>query len=240
MAWAARRSDSVPPTCGVVAALALRNAAEAVIPPGAYVPVNLAVGGLLTGIARVTGATWESLGLGAGSIGPSLRAGLPAAGAAAAVLTAGAALPATRHLFDDERVRVEAGPGELAHQLLVRIPVGTVAFEELAFRGVLLDLVLRQLPPARALAINGALFGLWHVAPTLATASANGIRGRARLAMVAGSVLTTAAAGELFSALRLRSGHLLAPALLHLACNDTGYALSWWVRSRAGRHAEGR
>jgi membrane protease YdiL (CAAX protease family) len=123
------------------------------------------------------------------------------------------------------------------HQLLVRIPVGTVAFEELAFRGVLLDMLLRQRGPGPAVGMDSALFGLWHVVPTLATAAANGIAGRRRLALVAGSVLCTTAGGVAFCALRLRCGQLLAPALLHLALNDvdTGYALSWWVRSGVRR-----
>ncbi len=66
--------------------------------------------------------------------------------------------------------------------------------------------------------------------PTLATARTNGIVGTGRVGLVIGSVLLTAAGGVVFCALRLRGGHLVAPVLLHVAFNDTGYALAWWLR----------
>lgn len=232
MPAAAKRGGTAIVTWSSVMALGGRNLAEPVLPQRSYVPINLVVGTTLVASALGSGSTWESIGLGRESTGRSLRHGLPIASAAAAVLVFAAAWAPTRDLFSDERVRVDAGIGELVRQLLVRIPVGTVAFEELAFRGVLLDMLLRRRGTGRAVAFDSALFGLWHVVPTLATASANGIDGQRRVGLVAGSVVGTAAAGMAFCALRLRSGHLLAPALLHLACNDTAYALSWWRRSR--------
>ena len=208
-----------------------RNAGEPVLPGAAYIPTNVVVGTALVSLARRGGLSWEALGLGRRHAGRGLRAGAVAAAVAAAAMLAGAALPLTRGLFDDERVAVDAGTGELAYQTLVRIPVGTVAFEELAFRGVLLGLLLRRLSPAAAVAVDSALFGLWHIVPTLATARANQITGAGRVGLVAGAVVLTAVGGAVFCALRLRGRHLLAPALLHLAFNDVGYLLSWWVRA---------
>ncbi|MBW3651628.1 MAG: CPBP family intramembrane metalloprotease, partial [Actinobacteria bacterium] len=77
-----------------------------------------------------------------------------------------------------------------------------------------------------------ALFGLWHIVPTLATARANRIVGLGRLGLVAGSVLATTAAGAVLCGLRMRTGHVLAPALLHLGVNDAGYVLAWRARRR--------
>ncbi len=108
--------------------------------------------------------------------------------------------------------------------------MGTVACEELAFRGVLLALLFRQLSVRAAVAVDSALFGLWHIVPTLAMARANEIAGAGRIGLVVGAVLATAAAAS-SSALRLRGRHLLAPAMLHVAFNDVGYILAWWVRS---------
>ena len=67
--------------------------------------------------------------------------------------------------------------------------------------------------------------------PTLATARANEIAGPARMGLVVGAVLVTAVGGVVFCALRLGGRHLLAPAMLHVAFNDVGYLLAWWVRS---------
>ena len=66
--------------------------------------------------------------------------------------------------------------------------------------------------------------GIWHVRPTLDGLAVNGLaRGPvATGAAVLLGCLGTAAAGVLFTALRLRSGSLLAPVLLHLATNSAG------------------
>jgi membrane protease YdiL (CAAX protease family) len=220
-----------------VALLGARNSAEAVLPQRAYLPANVATGAALVALARRSGLGWGAIGLAPVTAGQGLRAGLLPALATAAGLAVGAALPETRRWFDDARVEVERGPGELWFQTLVRIPVGTVAFEEVAFRGVLLALLRRRLPARAALVTASALFGLWHVVPTLAMARANGITGRRRTVLVGASVAATTLAGTAFCALRRRAGHLLAPALLHLAFNDTGYVLAWQVRTRAASRA---
>ncbi len=214
----------------VVALLAVRNVGEVPLPDPAYVPTNLATGALLVALARRGGCSWQDLGLGGRHVRRGLAYGGAAASAVAAVMLLGAALPLTRGLFDDERVRAHAGGGELLYQTAYRIPLGTVAFEELAFRGVLLALLRRRLSLWAAVAVDSALFGLWHIRPTLAAARANEIVGTGRVGLVIGSVLLTAAGGVVFCALRLRGRHLLAPALAHLAFNDVGYLLAWWLR----------
>ena len=191
----------------------------------------MALGAVLVVVARRAGSSWDDLGLARRHARRGLRAGAAVAGGVAGAMVAAAAVPTTRGLFDDERVAVDAGPGELLYQTLWRIPVGTVAFEELAFRGVLLAVLRRHLPTGAAVAVDSALFGLWHVVPTLGAARANDVVGLARVGLVAGSVVATALAGVVFCALRLRGGHLLAPAVLHLTFNDAGYGLAWWVRS---------
>jgi membrane protease YdiL (CAAX protease family) len=95
---------------------------------------------------------------------------------------------------------------------------------------VLLDLFRRRLSLPGAVAVDSALFCLWHIVPTVATARVNGIRGKRRVVLVVGSVVVTAVGGAAFCALRLGGRHLLAPAIAHLAFNDTGYLLAWWVR----------
>ena len=218
------------PLASVVALLAARNLAGVALPDPAYVPTNVALGAALVAVARRTGSSWDDLGLDRRRAGRALRVGGAVGAVAAAGMLAGAALPATRGLFDDARVAAAASGWERLYQTALRIPVGTAAFEELAFRGVLLALLCRRASTATAVVLNSALFGLWHIVPTLATARANGVVGLGRVGLVAGSVVVTAVGGALFCGLRLRGGHLLAPALVHVAFNDAGYLAAWWVR----------
>ncbi len=214
-----------------MALLGVRNVGEVVLPAVAYVPTNAAVGALLVVIARRSGSSWEDLGLGGRHVRRGFRIGAVAGSAAAVTMLLAAAMPMTRGFFNDARVPADARGWERLYQTVIRIPVGTVVFEELAFRGVLLAVLCRQVPLRAAVAVNSALFGLWHIVPTLSTATANGIEGLARVGLVAGSVLATAVGGVVFCALRVRGRHVLAPAMLHVAFNDVGYLLAWWVRA---------
>jgi uncharacterized protein len=108
--------------------------------------------------------------------------------------------------------------------VLVRIPVGTVAWEEIAFRGVLQAALRRVLAEPWAGAAGAAVFGLWHIRPTAGALAVNGLATgpRARVLAVTGVVAAMAGAGAVLSLLRERSGSLAAPVLLHLATNCTG------------------
>jgi membrane protease YdiL (CAAX protease family) len=131
--------------------------------------------------------------------------------------------PATRPLLDDQRV-AGLDRRQLAYQVLVRIPAGTVAWEEIAFRGVLAAALRRVPAEPAATAVASATFGLWHLRPTAEALALNGLapsRG-ARIAAVTAVAAGTAAAGALLSVLRERSGSLAAPVLVHLAANCTG------------------
>jgi uncharacterized protein len=191
--------------------------------PQSYVPVNVAATALVLLGARIVGFTWQELGL-----DPSrVRAGLRWGGACFAVIavgyTVGLTVPAVRPFLADARL-AGAGSAEVAHQTLVRIPLGTVLWEETAFRGVLLAALIRVVPLRAAVLVSATLFGIWHIRPTLSAATANeltdGSPGLA-VAVLLGCAFT-AAAGVLFAWLRLRSGSLLAPVLLHLATNGLG------------------
>ncbi len=144
------------------------------------------------------------------------------------------AAPALRPLLADARAGGLDG-AEIAVQALVRIPLGTVLCEESAFRGVLQAAAGRVLPLPAATAVSCAVFGVWHIRPTLGGLAANDLAGgvAATATAVLLTVLWTAAAALLFTWLRLRSGSLLAPALLHLAANSLG-VLAAAAATRAG------
>jgi len=143
-----------------------------------------------------------------------------------------AAVPATRPVLNDKRITSLDGRA-VAYQAVVRIPIGTVLWEEVAFRGVLQAALRRILPETAAIAATSAVFGVWHIRPTLQALRVNGLasnRGQAA-ARVAAGVAATAAGGALLSWLRARSGSLAAPVLLHLATNSGGQVAAWAVAS---------
>ncbi|MDQ4071036.1 MAG: CPBP family intramembrane metalloprotease [Actinomycetota bacterium] len=208
----------------VVAVLATHNlVGNLVLPAALYVPVNLGVAGLLIAIARATGLSWAELGVGRSSL--PRGAGLGAA--AFLVVTAGlviaALVPATRPLFMDDRVLDVTGAG-VAYHALVRIPLGTVVLEEVAFRGVLLALLTRLTSAGPAVGWSSAVFGLWHIVPTVEALHTN--RLSPNLATVGAAVVATAAAGVAFCWLRLRSGSLVAPAAAHVATNSVALVIA--------------
>ena len=187
-----------------------------------YPLVNACAAATALAAATASGLTAADLGLHPDQLRPGLRLGSAAAAPVVTALALAALTPATRPLLDDERV-ASLTNRQLAYQVLVRIPAGTVAWEEIAFRGVLAAALRRVLAEPAATAVASATFGLWHLRPTAEALALNGLapsRG-ARIAAVTAVAAATAAAGALLSVLRERSGSLAAPVLVHLAANCT-------------------
>lgn len=211
----------------VVAVLAAHNVAGNLWEPQwAYVPVNLVIGTLVVWLAVHSGVDAADI------TGPRswLRRGLVAGGVAgvvaAAALGVAALLPFIGDAFADDRVLGVGTVGLLFHAL-VRIPIGTALFEEVAFRGVLPALGRRMMTPLRADLLAAALFGLWHVIPSLSVATGNA--GAARFAdgiVVAAAVTFTALVGFGFSWMRNRWG-LAAPVVLHATVNAAAFVAAW-------------
>ncbi|WP_406862764.1 CPBP family intramembrane glutamic endopeptidase [Streptomyces sp. HUAS MG47] len=219
----------------VVLVLAAVNAVNNRLAPGLYVPVCVTTAALLLLIARLSGLTADDLGLGRDSVRRGARWGLILVAAVVTVYLAALAVPFTRDVFQDQRAAGLA-VGELAYRVLVRVPLGTLLLEEIAFRGVLWAMMERRWGHMWATALSSLLFGLWHVLPsrglTRANSAAEAVFGTGT-AGVALSVVTavagTALAGVLLCELRRRSGSLIPPMALHWATNSTGYVLAWAV-----------
>jgi CAAX protease family protein len=180
-----------------------------------------ALAAVAAGVA--SGLSAGELGLGRERVRAGIGLGLAAGAPVVAAFGVAALVPATRPLLGDQRV-AGLDRGQLAYQVLVRIPVGTVAWEEIAFRGVLRAALRRVLPEPWAGVVGASVFGLWHIRPTAGALAVNGLASgrRARILAVTAVVAGTAGAGALLSVLRERSGSLAAPVLLHLAANCTG------------------
>ncbi len=188
-----------------------------------YVLANATATGAVLAAARATGLSWQELGLGRGRLSAGLRAGARGAVLVASSYAAALAIPRLRPLLTDARV-AGLDDRQIAYQVLLRIPVGTVLWEEVAFRGVLHAALARALPAPTAVAVGAAVFGTWHVRPTITALSVNRLADRpvARCSFVASGCLGAAAAGVVFTGLRLHSGSLFAPAVVHLATNSLG------------------
>ncbi len=173
--------------------------------------------------AAASGLAATDLGLGRAELLPGLRIGSRLAAATAGGWLAVALVPTARPLLGDERITGLTGR-EVAYQVMVRIPVGTVLWEETAFRGVLQAALRRVMPGGTAVAVASGVFGIWHIRPTIGALRANKLAAGPgkTLAAVSAGVAATAAGGALLSWLRIRSGSLAAPVLLHLATNCAG------------------
>jgi membrane protease YdiL (CAAX protease family) len=206
--------------------------------PDGYVVTCGGTAVLLLLLARRDGCTDAELGLGRDAV----PAGLLWSVAITLLVLLGyavvVALPTTRTLLDDARIAGLSGP-EVAQLVFVRMPLGTVLLEEVAFRSVLYAMLARRWGTRAAILGSSALFGLWHVLPSLELRQANAAVGSAVGAgrvgtaiVVAGAVLGTAAAGVLFCELRRRSGSLLPPVALHWAVNGLGIVFGSAVAAR--------
>jgi membrane protease YdiL (CAAX protease family) len=203
-----------------------------------YTLLNLCATGAALSAAAASGLTATDIGLGREKLRPGLRLGSRVAAAVAGGWVLIAAAPATRPVLGDERI-VGLSGRSVAYQVMVRIPLGTVLWEETAFRGVLQAALGRVMPAGAAIAVTSCVFGIWHIAPTAAALRINGLAGSPRrtLAGVSAGVAATAAGGVLLSWLRTRSGSLAAPMLLHLATNCGGALTAWAIARREPQDA---
>ncbi|MDP8958936.1 MAG: CPBP family intramembrane metalloprotease [Actinomycetota bacterium] len=188
-----------------------------------YVPVNLTMAAALLLLSRARGLSWEDLGL-AGLV-PGLTWGGAVALGIVAALALAWLLPAVRPLLADRRL-AGVGAGELLYRALVRIPLGTVLLEEVAFRGVLYGLWVQQRPAGWALVGTGLAFGLWHIVPTERTLRINGVRSQ-RLLLVAVVIMLASLAGMGLGVLRILTGGIVAPFLVHAVANSSAAVAAW-------------
>lgn len=142
------------------------------------------------------------------------------------VLSVLAALPpvlfiALAPLFNGGAVEADgvterSGAG-LAFFLLVRQPLGTALFEEVAFRGVLYGAWLRVAGERAAFVATSAAFSLWHLVIAGRTVVESGVvdRGPAVVGGVAVTLAGLFAGGLVFAYLRWHTRSIAAAAVAH-------------------------
>jgi uncharacterized protein len=200
----------------------------------AYVPLNLTFAGLIILIAASTLKLSRSE---LGFQGDITDAAISLAGVATFGIGA-LVLGGSRHAHRVADGRVAGlGGGALAHHVLVRIPLGTAFAEEVLFRGVLFatwrDAGLSITDAALCASLA---FGLWHITPTIIGIRINdpgATRQWLRIAVL-GAVALTTIAGLGLTWLRIESGGLIAPIVLHGGINSvSALAAARAARNRA-------
>ncbi len=220
-----------PDRLGVAVTLVVLLAANLVnhlVLPGRPWPGAIGLTVALAGIAAWAAMTAREVGLARTDVRRGLRWG----GLAAAVIVAGYGVAWLVPAVVSALAPSTSGTASVLVTVFLVIPLTTVLPEELAFRGVLLGLLDRTVPPGTATLISSGAFGLWHVlaarggggATTVASDSLGGVvgPGAAGGLLVPGTVVVTALAGLVFCWLRRRSGSLVAPMLAHWALNACG------------------
>lgn len=202
-----------------------------------YVSANLRATATLLMVARARGVRASELGLSPAQAVTGARRGAVVSGLVTAALATAALSPRHRHWLEDGRI-AGMSKGEVAYHAAVRVPLGTVVWEETAFRAVLPALLRRVMPERAGRVANSVLFGLWHVRPTMDALRLNGapIGVTRRSAAVVGAIGVTALGDVLLSRLQRETGSLLAPALVHLASNSGG-TVAAAVAGRGGEAA---
>jgi CAAX protease family protein len=181
--------------------------------PGAWrVALQAGVGALLTLVTRAP------LGLRPPRLWAGLRLGSTTGLAAASAIAATTLLPPVR-----SAMAAREPPASVPGWLLVRIPVGTVWFEEAAFRAALAHAGSEAFGETGGRLLQAAAFGLSHIADA-----------RSAGQPVAATVLVTGVAGWLFGWLADHSGSLAAPMVAHLAVNEAGAVAALTARRRSG------
>ncbi|QTE30951.1 CPBP family intramembrane glutamic endopeptidase [Pengzhenrongella sicca] len=225
-------------TAVVVAALATVNVAQHALDDAFWLGPLAAVA--LLAFARWSGLSWSQLGLHRDRLRSGLQWGLGAIALIGLVYLVGVCWPLTRPAFLDTRYHLGV-PGALL-SAFVLIPAGTILLEEVAFRSVLWGMLARHATAWRVLLVSSALFGMWHILPSLHLATANagvadGARGAgpwAEALVVVAMVGFTALGGVVAGELRRRSGSLLASMGMHWATNSLGVLfglLAWRLGS---------
>jgi membrane protease YdiL (CAAX protease family) len=183
-------------------------------------------------VARLDGLSWADLGLSGGASAVRGARWAAIAVVAAAFVYGLLLLSPARDALQDDRTPLTLAA--TLTQVLVVIPIQTVVWEEVAFRGVLWAILKRDHGWRVATAVSSVLFGLWHILPAItfadasnAVSSSMGTGWVATWVAVTVTVTFTGLAGLLLCELRRRSGSLLAPMGAHWAANGLGTVASY-------------
>jgi len=191
-------------------------------------PFNIATSVATIALCLWLGLSLDSIGLSVDTLLRGFIIGLITSSLIISAVYLVAQIPLLNRFFTDTPF-ARMSRRRLGTEVAMRIPLSTALLEEVLFRGVLLGLFLQFHDTVVALLLMSICFGLWHIAgevrrletqhtarPLLRTANGQ------QWATIVGIVAATGAAGFVFGVLRIWSGSLLAPWLVHWAINASG------------------
>lgn len=186
-------------------------------------------GGLFA-VYKIAGLNLDDIGLSRSRLGSGIRYAAVAIAIIAVVFLAIYLI--NQNIFRDPRYKQHLNVA-LTSAFLI-LPLQTVLFEELAFRGLMPSLV-KSLGGSLVITIlvSALVFGLWHIA----TAPKGQLLGNphvANLLVVSLVFLATSAGGAALYWLRYKSGSLVAPIAVHWFVNGLAIvlaSLSWAHRA---------
>lgn len=202
----------------------------------AYVAGNLIVASALLAIGRSAGLDRDDIGLQPGDLRSGASLGL-----GATITSLLAAVIALRSAPLNARLRDQRLPAEnlarVVRRTLIRFPIGTALFEEVAFRGVLPPLLSRDETRVSGDVRSAVVFALWHLIPAHQALRVNNF-GQTRLVRLAGTLVGAIAAGVAgyaLSRVRRRTDSLLASWVIHSSVNAVSYLATARVRLHSER-----
>lgn len=185
-------------------------------------------GGLFL-VCRLAGLSLADVGLSKSQIGSGLKYGLIAIGIIAMVFAI--IYFVDQNVFRDKRY--DHALSTALYSALLLVPLKTVIFEELAFRGIMPALVKGIGANLLIIVVSSSLlFGLWHIA-SAPKSDALSVGHYSNWLIVAAIFMATSAGGAILYFLRYQSDSLIASMLVHWFVN--GFAivlasLSWLHR----------
>ncbi len=174
---------------------------------------------------KIANLNLSEIGLSSNNIKSGLKYGLLALSIITVSFTAAFLLHS--QLFKDPRYNNSFY--DTFYTVSILLPLKTVLFEELVFRGVGLTLLLKiNASKLLAVSVSSITFGIWHISSSV------GVNGYyitdnfsvTKSLFIIASVLATAIAGFVLCGLRLRSKSLLAPIITHWSVNAIALLLA--------------
>ena len=166
--------------------------------------------------SRWCGLTWAEAGIGwtnllrSSLIGAGIGLGLAAMGLLALEIGAQLGTPITYQPLRGASISAVLTHALLGLLLLTAIP------EELAFRGLVLGLLVRKLMPLRAMLVTSTIFVAWHVVVQVQTLAVTNFTSPWLIVPAMGLAFAGLfAGGVIFALLRLRTHNLAAAVVAH-------------------------
>jgi len=138
--------------------------------------------------------------------------------------------------LDLKAPRIDGISQELWWRIFVRIPLGTVLFEETLFRGIFYGYLIKKIRTLKTIVVTSLFFAFWHITPTFKVVSLNFQINLLALAIIFWLVglLGAFIGGLIFALIRYRTNNIGGCLLAHCLINDLALMIIYWVWLNSG------